>query len=69
MILEFIGCLHAGYTLRVANQPGLDHIGKEHAAQSSIYGCMEGGEHFAHDDLLERLPAAQQFVVDLGDRF
>jgi hypothetical protein len=69
VILEFIGCLHAGHTIRVANEPGLDHIGKEHAAQSSIDWCMVGGEHFAHGDLLERLPAAQQFAVDLGDRF
>src|SRR5258708_1305288 len=30
---------------------------------------MEGGGHFAHSDSLERLPAAQQFAVDLGDRF
>ena len=48
---------------------GFDHIGEEHATQSSIYGCMEGGEYFAHGDLLERLPAAQQFAVDFGDRF
>jgi hypothetical protein len=68
VILEFIGYLPAGHSLRVADEPSLDHIGKEHAAQSSIYGC-EGGEFFAHGGLLERLPAAQQFAVDLGDRF
>ena len=69
VILELIGCLHACHTIRVANEPGFDHIGEEHATQSGICWRTEGGEHFAHGGLLERLPAAQQFAVDLGDRF
>ena len=69
MILEFIGCLRACQTIWIATEPGFDHIGEEHATQSSIDWRMEGGEHFVHSDPLERLPAAQQFAVDLGDRF
>jgi hypothetical protein len=66
--LEFIGGLRAGHTVRVAIQPGFDHIGEKHAAQPSIERWKQGGA-FAHNGLLERLPAAQEFAVDLGDRF
>jgi hypothetical protein len=69
VILEFIGCLHIFQTGWVASEPGFDHIGEEHATQSSIDWRLEGGRHFAHCDHLERLPAAQQFAIDLGDRF
>jgi hypothetical protein len=67
--LGFIGYLHTFQTVWVACQPGFDHIGEEHATQSSIDWRMDGGQRFAHGDRLERLPAAQQFAVDLGDRF
>ena len=53
----------------VAVEPGFEHIGEQYAAQSRIDRCMEGGKRFAHGDPLERLPPAQQFAVDLADRF
>jgi len=34
--LEFIGGLRVYQTIRVADEPGFDHIGEEHATQSSI---------------------------------
>jgi len=58
MILEFTVCLHTGHIVRIPNQPGLDHIGEEHATQSSIDLWIEGGEHLAHGKPLERLSAA-----------
>ena len=68
VILGFIGYLRACQSVWVAGEPGFDHIGEEHAAQSSIDWRKEGGRRFAHSDRLERLPAAQQLVVDLRDR-
>jgi hypothetical protein len=68
VILGFIGCLRACQTVWVAGEPGFDHIGEEHATQSGVDWRKEGGQRSAHSDRLERLPAAQQFVVDLRDR-
>jgi hypothetical protein len=65
--LQFIRCLHT--RVRIANQPGFDHIGEKHASQPSIDGYMQGGNSFAHAGRLERLSAAQEFAVDLGNRF
>jgi hypothetical protein len=67
--LGFIGCLHTCQTVWVASEPGFDHIGEEHATQSSIDRRVEAGNSFAHGDRLERLAAAYQFAIHLGDRF
>jgi hypothetical protein len=66
--LGFIGCLHVWQTVWVAGEPGFDHIGEKHTTQCGIDRRMQGGRHLAHGDGLERLPAAQQLAVDLGDR-
>lgn len=68
VILGFIGCLRTCQTVWVAGKPVFDHIGEEHTTQSSIDGRLEGDRQSAHDFRLEHFPAAQQFVVDLGDR-
>jgi hypothetical protein len=47
-----------GRTIWVANDPGFDHIGEKHAAQSGIDWRMKGRGRLAHGDGLEHLPAA-----------
>src|SRR5260370_41895994 len=69
VILGFIGCLRTCQTVRVASEPRFDPIGEEHTTQSSIDSRVGRGRRFAHGGRLERLPAAQQFAIDLGDRF
>jgi hypothetical protein len=49
-------------------EPGHQHIGQEHAAHSHIDRNRQGSG-WVHGKLLERLAAAQQFAIDLADRF
>jgi hypothetical protein len=65
--LGFIGGLRSWQNLWVAVEPAFEHIGEEHAAQSRIERYVERRKRFVHGDRLERLPAAQEFAVDLAD--
>jgi len=62
-----ISGLHGGQKVGVAVEPAFEPVGEEHAAQSRIDRYVEGGKRFAHSKLLECLPTAQQFAIDLAE--